>query len=284
MMECLGYSLALLTGASLGLVGSGGSILTLPILVYLFRIAPVTGTAYSLFIVGVTSLAGLADQARKGRVDWRVTAVFAAPSLLGVFLVRRHVIHALPDMLHLPMGIAMGRDSFIMSLFALMMAAAGAAMLLDGRKRTGTAALEPGTDSPEGAAPGAGSGSGLNLPVIALEGLIVGVATGFVGAGGGFLIVPALVLLAGLPLETAIGTSLAVIAVKSLAGFAGDFGHMSQGNQMDWAFLGIFSLISLAGVALGSYSGRHLDGNRLKRGFGIATLILAAAVLCKEVL
>jgi uncharacterized membrane protein YfcA len=281
MMEYLGYSLALLTGASLGLVGSGGSILTLPILVYLFRIAPVMGTAYSLFIVGVTSLAGLADQARKGRVDWRVTAVFAAPSLLGVFLVRRYVIHALPDVLHLPMGFVAGRDSFIMALFALMMAAAGAAMLLDGRKRAGAAAPDPGTAPAGKAAPGEGPGPRLNFPAIALEGLFVGVATGFVGAGGGFLIVPALVLLAGLPLETAIGTSLAVIAVKSLAGFAGDVGRM---GQMDWAFLGAFSLLSLIGVAAGGYAGRRLSGNRLKRGFGICTVVLAVAILCTEVL
>jgi uncharacterized membrane protein YfcA len=230
--------------------------------------------------------------------------VFAAPSLIGVFLVRRHVIHALPDVLRLPFGLSAGRDSFIMALFALMMAAAGAAMLLDGRRRA-PADVQDALDARDlpvpGAAPDPVGGPGgpgmerrragapaagrrLNFPAIALEGLIVGVATGFVGAGGGFLIVPALVLFAGLPLETAIGTSLAVIAVKSLAGFAGDFGHMGHSAQMDWVFLGAFSLLSLVGVALGGYAGRRLAGNRLKRGFGIFTLVLAAAILCKEAL
>jgi uncharacterized membrane protein YfcA len=265
MLETSGYLMAVLMGLCLGLLGSGGSILTVPVLVYLFRLNPVTGTAYSLFVVGVTSLAGLLIRGREGLPHLRSALAFAVPSLTGVYLVRGHVIHSLPDLLPLPGPYAVARDTFIMALFAAVMAFAGLAML-----RGGVRPPRPHSHAAE---------EHPSLLRIGAAGLAAGGLTGFVGAGGGFLIVPTLVLLAGLPMQGAVAASLAIISAQSMAGFAADWGLM---EGIDWGFLGAFSALSIAGALAGAALGRRFDGARLRAAFGLFLILLAALILAKE--
>lgn len=268
MIPLFGYGMALLMGVCLGLLGSGGSILTVPVLVYMFRFTPVVGTAYSLFIVGLTSLVGLLVQIHRGKVRVAAALTFLVPSLAGVYLVRGHIIHGLSETLHLPLGMEIPRDTFIMSLFALVMAAAALSMLY--RK------------SPDGdGLPDAGFRPRfLRACLIGMSGLLVGGLTGFVGAGGGFLIVPVMMLLARLPMELAVGTSLAVITAQSLVGFAADWTRM---GPVDWRFLFSFSLLSMVGVLAGGLLGRRMGGEKLRFVFGWLVLTLSLVILSKEI-
>ncbi|MBL7977236.1 MAG: sulfite exporter TauE/SafE family protein [Bacteroidetes Order II. Incertae sedis bacterium] len=256
-----GDVLALLIGLSLGLIGGGGSILTVPVLVYVMGINPVISTAYSLFIVGSTSLVGAADYAKKDLIDFRTAAVFALPSFLAVFLVRKFVVPAIPDVLFSIQGFVLTRETGLMVLFALIMLGAAASMIY-----SRTSVEQTGTLS-------------FNYPMIMLEGLIVGAVTGLVGAGGGFLIIPALVLLANLPIKKAVGTSLLIIAVKSLFGFLGDVMNMPT---IDWQLLLNFTLFATIGIFTGSYLSKYVAPASLKKGFGWFLVIMAGYILTKE--
>lgn len=267
MTHLVGYGLALCVGASLGLMGSGGSLLTVPVLVYLFRFDPVAGTAYSLFIVGATSLVGLTLRARSHKVNFPATLVFAVPSLFGVFLVRKYVIHSLPTRIPLPLGWSLERDALLMSLFALVLLGAGIAMISGGKAKASRKASEE------------ASGPGLNLPLIGSEGLAVGTLTGLVGAGGGFLIVPVLVLSAYVPMEAAVSTSLAIITTQCLVGFLSDWSVM---GRIHWPFLLAFTFLSISGVFGGVYLARYLSGKRLKKALGGFMLVVALGILGKE--
>lgn len=264
-MEILGYVGALLIGISLGLIGGGGSILTIPVLVYFFAVSPVLATAYSLFVVGVSSIFGAISYMRAGQVDYRTAVVFAVPSLLAVFLTRLYVITAIPEVIYASEGFTLTKDMAIMAFFAVIMLLASFSMVRSGKKNE---------DNEK-----AGERKSYNYPLIFLEGGIVGVVTGLVGAGGGFLIVPALVLLVGLPMKTAVGTSLVIIAVKSLLGFAGD---LFTGQAIDWTFLTLFTLLAVAGIFMGAYLARFVSGARLKKAFGIFVLVMACFILAQQ--
>lgn len=264
-MEITGYIAALFIGASLGLIGGGGSIITVPVLVYLMHFSPVTATAYSLFIVGGSSLVGAMDYARKGLLNWRVALVFALPSLLSVYLTRRYLVPAFPETLFSLAGYPISREAGIMILFAFIMLAAGWSMVSSKNSRE----LSPNKFSAK------------NLALITLEGIVVGVLTGIVGAGGGFLIIPALVILAGLPMRVAVGTSLLIISVKSFIGFVGD---VQAGLQIDWRFLLLFITFSAVGIFLGSALSRALPEKRIQRIFGWFVLVMSVYILTKEIL
>jgi hypothetical protein len=261
-MEVMGYFIAVLVGLSLGLVGSGGSILTVPVLVYVMGINPMLGTAYSLFIVGLSSLVGATRYAWKGLVDLRIGLVFAIPSMLGVYLTRRFLLPALPDQLSI-LSYNFEKGQLLMILFALLMLVAAWSML-----------HERGAPQNEEKAPRIRF-----LPVIS-EGLVVGVITGLVGAGGGFLIIPALILFSGLPMRLAVGTSLMIITIKSLFGFLGDVGQ----QQVDWFFLLIFTMFALVGSALGVSLSKRFKEGLLKNGFALFLLVLGVFILLKEFL
>jgi uncharacterized membrane protein YfcA len=260
--------MALVIGLSLGIMGSGGSILTVPVLVYLFRLDPVPATAYSLFIVGVTSLIGLATRLRAGKVDFRATILFAIPSLIAVFLVRKYAVHALPDAFDMPWGPPLSRGSIIMGVFGAVMLAAALSMLF--HSKAGLLCANGDEAKPP---------TGRNASVIGFEGLLVGTITGFVGAGGGFLIVPVMVLLGHLSMETAIGTSLTIIFAQSLVGFLTDLSLLSD---IRWSFLLGFTGLSAAGVLAGSFLARFMPGQSLRRAFGWFTLVLAISILGHE--
>lgn len=264
-MTILGYFASILIGVSLGLIGGGGSILTVPVLVYLLGLNPVLSTAYSLFVVGTTSLVGSFTYMKKGLVNYRAALVFAVPSFITVFLTRKFVVPAIPDPVFTMGDFILSKGAGIMGLFALIMLAAAFSMIRHKDKSdsdSGTQAIQ------------------FNYPLIALEGAAVGLLTGLVGAGGGFLIIPALVLLARIPMKMAVGTSLLIIAAKSLIGFLGDIGQQA----IDWNFLAVFTTLSVVGIFLGSYLTRFIPGEKLKRLFGWFVLAMAVFILWKEFL
>ncbi len=262
-MEILGFVLAVVMGFTLGLLGGGGSILTVPILVYVLQVEPVLGTAYSLFVVGSTAVIGGWRKHTEGLVDWKTGLVFAVPSLVAVFLTRYYLIPAIPATLFHIGDYALTKDTGILIFFGIIMLLASYSMIRD-RK-----------DTPDSAR------KAFNYPLILLEGLLVGTITGLVGAGGGFLIVPALVLLVGLPIKKAIGTSLVIIAIKSLIGFLGDIG---SGQAIDWGFLLSFTAFSIAGMFLGIYATRFVDATKLKKAFGWFVLAMAVVIIGTELL
>ena len=262
-MTLLGYFASILIGVSLGLIGGGGSILTVPVLVYLIGLNPVLSTAYSLFVVGTTSLVGSFTYMQKKLVNYKAALVFAVPSFITVFLTRKYLVPAIPDPVFTLGNFTLEKGTGIMGLFALIMLAAAFSMIRhkeETENDSGTPAVV------------------FHYPLIALEGAAVGLLTGLVGAGGGFLIIPALVLLARLPMKMAVGTSLLIIAAKSLIGFLGDVGHQS----IDWKFLAIFTTLSVAGIFLGSYLTRFIPGEKLKGLFGWFVLGMAVFILWKE--
>lgn len=260
--ELLGYLAALVIGIVLGLVGGGGSILTVPALVYLLGLNPVISTAYSLFVVGVTALVGAIKNFKKGLVDLRTAIVFAIPAFIAVYLTRRFLIPIIPEHLFTIGTLEVTRDIGIMVFFAILMLAASYSMI---RGRDNSENGETHTIS-------------YNYPLIVLEGLAVGLATGIVGAGGGFLIIPALVLLAGLPMKKAVATSLLIIAIKSLIGFIGDIENL----PIDWPFLLSFSAASVLGIFVGIWLTHYISGSQLKKGFGWFVLLMAIVILVQE--
>lgn len=262
MENVVGYFAAALIGVSLGLIGGGGSILTVPVLVYLFHVEPTLATAYSLFIVGITSLVGGVQSAMKHLVDFRTAVVFAIPSFIGVYLTRRYFVPFMPDTFFTIGSFEVTKDIGIMVFFAIIMVIAAISMIRNRRKETQQ-------DDP----------IKYNYPMIMVEGLVVGALTGIVGAGGGFLIIPALVLFAKLPMKKAVGTSLIIIAAKSLIGFLGDVG---SGQEINFQFIIIVSLIAIAGIFVGGYVSRFIESRKLKSGFGWFVLVMGIYVIFNE--
>lgn len=263
-MEILGYIGAVLMGLSLGLIGGGGSILTVPILVYLFSVDAVLATAYSLFIVGLTSLIGSFSHMRMGNIHWRTAIVFGIPSILAVYATRAWLVPALPDPLFTLGATVVSKALGMLILFALLMVAAAYSMI---RKQRSTAG------------PGPAGEVRFNYPLILGEGVVVGTITGLVGAGGGFLIIPALVLLAKLPMKQAVGTSLIIIAAKSLIGFTGDLGGA---EVIDWSFLLRFSAVAIAGILGGTILSKRIPNEKLKPAFGWFVLVMGVYIITKE--
>lgn len=262
-IQIFGYSASILIGVSLGLIGGGGSILTLPVLVYLLGFSPVLSTAYSLFIVGTTSLVGSVNYMRKGLVNYHAALVFAIPSFISVFLTRKYFVPAIPDSLFTIAGFEVTKNIGIMLFFALVMLAASYSMITNKKKEN--------EESGE---------LKFNYPLIGLEGAVVGILTGIVGAGGGFLIIPALVLLARLPMKMAVGTSLLIIAAKSLIGFIGDISNI----DVNWSFLIQFTILSVIGIFIGTYLSRFIEGEKLKKSFGWFVLVMGIYIITKEIL
>lgn len=260
-MELLGYFAAVLMGLSLGLIGGGGSILTVPILVYLFSVEPVLATAYSLFIVGSTALVGGVNYLRQGEVDVKTGLIFAVPSFIGVYLTRAYVVPGLPDVIFKSSGFELTKPMLIMMVFAVLMILASISMIRSSAPKK-KAELSP----------------MLRGLLIATEGLIVGGITGFVGAGGGFLIIPALVVLIGLPMKRAVGTSLFIIAIKSLIGFTGDLQHQPY---LDWQLMLTVTAIAVVGLFIGVRFSRKVPEKQLKKAFGWFVLVMGLFILLK---
>ena len=257
-MEILGYVGALFIGLVLGLTGGGGSILTVPILVYLMSINPVTATAYSLFIVGTTSTFGAIQNYRKNLVDIKNGFIFAIPSFIAVYLTRKYIVPEIPKVI-IESPILITKDTFLMLFFAVIMVF-GALSVLKKKSQN--------TNSEEKR----------NLFLIGIQTFTIGIIIGLVGAGGGFLIIPSLILFAKLPMRKAVGTSLFIIAMNSLVGFIGDV----QNLEIDWLFLLTFSAISIVGIFIGMYLTKYTNESQLKKIFAYFVLLMAAIILLKE--
>ncbi|WP_339786995.1 sulfite exporter TauE/SafE family protein [uncultured Imperialibacter sp.] len=263
-MELIGFSASVIMGLSLGLIGGGGSILTVPILVYLFGVDPVASTAYSLFVVGLTSLVGSVSHFKKGNVDLKTAFIFGLPAIISVYSVRKFLVPAIPDIIMTIGSVTVTKSLFVMVLFATLMLLASISMIRKPKKKE-----EEQSDTH------------YNYLIILAEGLLVGGITGLVGAGGGFLIIPALVLMAGLPMKKAVGTSLLIIAMKSLIGFTGD---LSGALIIDYKFMLIFSAFAIVGIFAGSYLTKFIPNEKLKPVFGYFVLIMGFYILGKELL
>jgi hypothetical protein len=242
----LAVGLAVFVGISLGLLGGGGSILTVPLLAYVAGLEPKQAIATSLFVVGVTSAVGSINHARAGRVRWRVAAIFGAAAMAGAYGGGR-LAHYIPG-------------NVLLIAFALIMIAAAVAMLR-GRREVGDESAGP-------------------LPIgrIVLQGACVGIVSGLVGAGGGFLLVPALALIGGLPMPVAVGTSLVVISMQSFAGLAG---HLA-GESIDWKLAGMVTAAAVVGSVIGGRLTSRVEPATLRKAFGWFVLAMAALVLAEE--
>lgn len=261
-MDIVGYSASILIGIALGLIGGGGSILTVPVLVYLFQIDAVLATGYSLFIVGTTSVVGSLSFFRKGLVNIKTAVVFGIPSLLAVFLTRAYIVPAIPDEVFSMGSFIVTKSILLMLLFGILMIAASYSMI-----KADSAEVNETSQQQK-----------FNYPLILLEGALVGVLTGLVGAGGGFLIIPALVLLSKLPMKEAVGTSLVIIAAKSLIGFFGETGE----TMIDWTFLMVISALAIVGIFIGGALSKKIDGEKLKPAFGWFVLVMGIYIVFKE--
>ena len=261
-MEVIGYLASILIGISLGMIGSGGSILTVPVLVYLMGINPVLATTSSLFIVGTASLAGGIQSYSKKQIDLKAVVMFGLPSILSIFFTRNYLLPILPDTMFTFGSFAVSKDMFLMVLFAILMLASSISMI-KGHKTENELSEAKKNDKV--------------IPLVLL-GLIIGVITGLLGAGGGFLIIPALILFLKLPMKTAVGTSLLIIAINSLSGFLFSLNQF----KYNWTIILIFTAMSVAGIFVGSKLADKIPGEKLKKGFGWFVLIMGIYIIIKE--
>lgn len=261
-MQIAGYIASIFIGVALGLIGGGGSILTVPVLVYLFAVDAVAATAYSLFIVGLTSAVGSVSYFKNGLVNIKTAIIFGIPSIIAVFLTRAYIVPAVPKEVFTIGTFIVTKSILMMLLFAILMIVASYSMIKKDKKKTTENKGE----------------QKFNYPVILLEGAVVGAVTGLVGAGGGFLIIPALVILSKLPMKEAVGTSLVIISAKSLIGFFGE----GTGTVINWNLLLTVSAFAIVGIFIGTMLSKKVDGAKLKPAFGWFVLIMGISIIIKE--
>lgn len=259
-MEVVGYLASILIGILLGLIGGGGSILTVPVLVYLFGVEANSATVYSLFIVGTTSIVGSFSYLKNGQVNLKTAFVFGIPSIVAVFLTRTFIVTAIPQQLFSIGIFTLTKESFLMLLFATLMILASYTMI---KSKISESNVQR---------------QSMNFYVIILEGFFVGALTGLVGAGGGFLIIPALVHFLKIPMKSAIGTSLVIISINSLSGFL----FSLQNTIIDWNLILSISAIAVIGILVGSFISSKIDGKKLKPAFGWFVLAMGIYIIIRE--
>lgn len=260
-MELAGFLASIFIGISLGLIGGGGSILTVPVLVYLFQVDAVLATTYSLFVVGATSLVGSARYFKNDLIDIKTVINFGLPSIVGVYLSRQFILPKIPTVVFQIGSIEITKNTFLMLVFAVLMVVAAFKMI---KKDHRLAVISP---------------QKYNYSLVIFQGFLVGIITGFVGAGGGFLIIPALVGLLKTPMKKAIGTSLLIIAINSAFGFLTSYQHF---GEINWIFLISISALAIFGILIGSYLSQNIDGKKLKPAFGWFVLVMGVFVIFKE--
>ena len=258
-MEYFGYLASVIIGLSLGLIGGGGSILTIPILVYLFKIDPKLATSYSLFIVGITALSGCYTHYRMGNLKIKSAMYFAVPSVFSILVIREVIILKIPNIIFTINDFQVTKNLLIMIVFAVMMMAASFSMIRKTNSHINSVRI--------------------NYFQLALIGSVVGIVTGFLGAGGGFLIIPALLFFANLPMKQAVGTSLLIIFVNSSIGFIGD---LYIGTPIDYPFLLTISGMAFIGMIIGTQLSKKIDGDKLKPIFGWFILVMGIYIIIKE--
>ena len=264
LIEVFGCFFAVLIGIILGLIGGGGSILAVPIFTYLFMIDEKLATGYSLFVVGCSALVGGFKQHQKGTVDFRIALIFGLPAILSVTAVRLFLIPIIPEELFAIGDVVISRRMGILGGFAVVMIPAALSMFKRPKKNIEKGNLKIVV---------------FNYPLILIVGVLIGSITGLVGAGGGFLIIPALVLFANIDIKTAIGTSLTIVTLKSLIGFL--LGDALVVN-IDWGFLLPFTCLAIFGVFIGNYLGSYFDNSKLRKIFGYFIFVMAGFIIYME--
>lgn len=263
IIELLGFLSAFFIGLVLGILGGGGSILTVPVLVYIFSLNPVTASAYSLFVVGVSGLGGVIRNLNRKLIDYKVGIIYGIPSFIAVYITRKYLIPELPEILFEFGNQEVSRDLGLMLFFAIIMLYVAITMI----KQKEKIKPEPQVKSH-------------SIPILGFQGFTVGIVTGIIGAGGGFLIIPALVFFAKLSMKRAVATSLFIIALKSLIGFIGDVENI----QIDWSFLLIFTSISVLGLLFGTFLSKFINDKKLKRMFGWFVLFMGIFIIIIELI
>lgn len=263
-MLYVGYIFAILVGVSLGLIGSGGSILAVPILVYVFGVDALEATTMSLFIVGSTAFVGGITNLLSNKIHWKTIAIFGLPTLIVVYLTRNWILPKIPDVLARFNQFTLTKDMFLMVLFGLVMLVASFAMIRPINKKK-TLVI----DFPEP----------INYTLLFMMSLLIGIVTGLVGAGGGFLIVPALIYFAKLSMKRAVATSLFLIFINAYFGF---FISVSDFNEINWPILSFFTFFSIFGIFVGQRIAKRVDGDKLKGGFGWFVLIMGFIIVFSE--
>lgn len=259
----IGYILAIFVGITLGMLGSGGSILSVPILVYVMGIEPTLATAYSLFVIGTASLVGGIQKAKQKLVDFKKVVLFGIPTIITVFITRKVIVPRIPTVIFATDHFILSKSVLIMIVFAVVMIVASIKMIKPSKVLEYTGKEK------------------LNYYKIGFQGVAIGLISGFVGAGGGFLIIPTLLFLAKTPMKMAVGTSLFIVASQSLIGFTGDI----QVNQIiDWKLLLVFTSCSILGIFIGNFISKKVDGVKLKTAFGWFVLAMGIYIIVKEFL
>ena len=265
IMTILGYGSMVILGVVLGFLGAGGSILNVPILVYLLSVPATQATGYSLVIVGTSALVAALEYFRCKQTDLRMAFIFGSPTILGVYLTRRYLFPAVPDPVFSLYSATLSKDTFIMLFFAVLMLMAAVSMIWSNKNVD--------SECPSR------SGDRVNYPFIFVAGFCVGVLIGFVGAGGGFMILPGLVFLGGIPMRIAVGTSLVIIAANSLIGFLGE---IQASIAIDYGFLGTIIALPLVGIVIGTQLNKKFSAGHLKAVFGWFVLVMGILVILKE--
>lgn len=257
----IGYVLAVFVGMTLGMLGSGGSILSVPILVYVMSIEPTLATAYSLFIIGTTSLVGGIHKAEQKLVDFHKVVLFGIPAVISVFITRKIIVPRIPDIIFSNENFTLSKSVLIMVVFAVVMIVASVRMIKPLKERSTV------------------DDEKLNYYKIGLPGIFIGLISGFVGAGGGFLIVPALLIFGKTPIKMAVGTSLFIVSSQSLIGFTGD---ITENRIIDWKVLLLFTLASIIGIFIGNFISKKTEDEKLKTGFGWFVLAMGIYIIIRE--
>lgn len=263
LTQTIGYILAIFVGMTLGMLGSGGSILSVPILVYVMGIEPTLATAYSLFVIGTASLVGGFQKAKQKAVDFRKVVLFGIPTVITVFITRKIIVPEIPNVIISSDGFTLDKSVLIMIVFAVVMIIASVKMI-----KPSEMPILSGDEK-------------VHYYKIAFYGICIGLLSGFVGAGGGFLIIPTLLFLAKTPMKVAVGTSLFIVASQSLIGFLGD---INGSQSIDWKLLLVFTSCSIVGIFIGNFISRKVEGVKLKTAFGWFVLAMGIYIMIKEFL
>ena len=262
MKELITCAASLTIGFSLGLIGAGGSILTIPVFVYILKVDPLASSIYSMFVVGISSAAGGIKSMMNKLVDFKVTLVFGIPSVFGVLIARTWIFPYIPDELLTLGGFVLSKKTGFMLCISVLMFLAGFRMLKSSSRQKSGSDLE----------------EEIRTAFILIQGLLVGLLTGLLGMGGGFLIVPALYFWAKLPMKTAVGTALLIIAINSLTSFMISF----PSAVIDWYLLFKFSAGSVLGIMIGVKLAENVSGDSLKIIFGWFVLVISLYIVLKQ--
>ena len=262
-LELIGFFGAFLTGVVIGLFGGGGSILAVPIFVYLFKLNPVIATSYSMFVVGSSAAIGTLINLKKKLIEYKTAAIFTLPALISVFLTRRFLIPNIPDVLLSFESFDMTKEMGLMLFFSSIIMLSSVLVM---KKSTTEITVITASEK--------------SYVLLIFIGFGIGVLTGLVGAGGGFIIVPALVLFARLAIKQAVATSLMIITVNSLIGFCSDLSIL----KIEWNFLLLFTVLSILGIFVGTYISSYVRESTLKINFARFMIVMASVIIFKELL